>query len=219
MARGKVLCGLAAPLVALVAAAGAGASTAAGGVTHVWRNTPGYIASSGSCAAFRPAPAVEQTGLVAVTRGSYGTPYESNGAQLQQVHVTAQLSGTILDADGNRYRASGTSRPMAVALAKYPQPLHRLAPLRRHRPLRRAGTGRRDLGAGDLPDRHRPTRGAADNRRSRPLPLPGAARHGAPAASAGSTLGGWTRARGRTGDVRFCSFWRAACRRSPGPRR
>lgn len=108
MARGKVLCGLAAPLVALVAAAGAGAPTAAGGVTHVWRNTPGYIASSGSCAAFRPAPAVEQTGLVAVTRGSYGTPYESNGAQLQQVHVTAQLSGTILDADGNRYRASGT---------------------------------------------------------------------------------------------------------------
>jgi hypothetical protein len=109
MARRKVLCSLAAPLVALVAAAGAGASTTAGGaVTQVWRNTPGYIASSASCAAFRPAPAVEQTGLVAVTRGSYGAPYESNGAQLQQVHVTARLSGTILDADGNRYRASGT---------------------------------------------------------------------------------------------------------------
>jgi hypothetical protein len=101
---------LLATVLAALALAGTAAAAVRDHVSDTSRNFPAFIDTAGVCNAFQPASAQTQTGLTARMHGFTGQIDESTGAPLQQVHLTTQLRGRIVDTQGRTYRVRGHFR-------------------------------------------------------------------------------------------------------------
>jgi hypothetical protein len=105
---------LLATVLAALALAGTAAAAVRDHVSDTSRNFPAFINTAGLCAGLQPASEPSQTGLSARTHGFVGTIDDSSGAPLQQVHLAAELRGTIVDTSGRTYRVRGHFRDDSV---------------------------------------------------------------------------------------------------------